>query len=321
MPRHKLPVRTAEYFLALLLCTPFTSSATEPATLDNHQNTISLSGLLQHSDIALMPEGTNGPPDTMLPLKPTVVAWGNDAVGLLTRPEVLKKRTDAYRQLGIKLLACNVWMLTATDRVLYDQPQYQHATCVDIAGTRVVPPWLDSNYKGVKPYWGCTNHPLFRQQVIARAKAGINAGANMLHLDDHLGTYAAAQFEGACFCDHCVRAFRDWLSEQYSPDELKALGVEEIESLDYRQLVQDAGFQTLAEYRKGTWAKKVPLHDQFLAFQREAAGAFVKELGDIAAELAGRDVPVGVNAFNLSPTQLSDAHIADFFCQRSGTLR
>ena len=89
--------------------------------------------------------------------------------------------------------------------------------------------------------------------------------------------------------------------------------MENIDEFDYRQHVRNAGFTTFVDYQQGTWAKKVPLRDQFLAFQREAAGEFVRELGNMAAQWAGHDVPVGVNAFNLSPTQLSDAHIADYF--------
>ncbi len=96
-------------------------------------------------------------------------------------------------------------------------------------------------------------------------------------------------------------------------EELARKGVADVARLDYRAMVRDAGFTTREAYKKGFWARKVPLRDEFLAFQRDAAAAFVKELGDIAAEVAGERVPVGTNAYNLSPTQISDSHHADYF--------
>ena len=182
MTRPKLHAHTITLILTIPLCIALGASAADPAQPRADNSSTSLGGRLQHSAIVLMPEGTKGPLETMLPLRPTVVAWGNDAVGMLNRPDELKRRTDAYHQLGIKLLACNVWMLTATDRVLYTRPEYQAAVCVDIAGDKIVPPWLDSDYKGVKPYWGCTNHPLFRQQVRSRAKANEPQSPLVIHL-------------------------------------------------------------------------------------------------------------------------------------------
>ncbi|MHC4251306.1 MAG: hypothetical protein ACYS9X_19475, partial [Planctomycetota bacterium] len=223
-----------------------------------------------------------------------------------------------FRAIGVKLIATNVWMLTATKRVLHDQPEYQKAVCFDIAGERIVPAWLDSSYKGVRPYWGCTNHPLFRKQLVERLKTGFAAGANMLHLDDHLGTSAAANHSGGCFCDQCMSGFGEWLADkiaagEISREELARKGVADVGTFDYRALVRGAGFTTREAYKKGFWARKVPLRDEFLAFQRDAAAAFVKELGDLAAEVAGERVPVGTNAYNLSPTQISDSHHADYF--------
>ncbi|MHC5054867.1 MAG: hypothetical protein ACYTKD_09140 [Planctomycetota bacterium] len=140
----------------------------------------------------------------------------------------------------------------------------------------------------------------------------------MLHLDDHLGTSAAANHSGGCFCGHCMSGFREWLAGkvtagEISREELARKGVADVGTFDYRALVRGAGFATRESYKKAFWARKVPLRDEFLAFQRDAAAAFVKELGDIAAEVAGERVPVGTNAYNLSPTQISDSHHADYF--------
>lgn len=270
-------------------------------------------GRLKHSHIALMP---GWEPDNLAafrPLRPSVVAWGNDPVHGLNDPRRRRERAHDYRKLGIKLYACSVWMLTATARVLHDTPEYQDAVCVDVAGERIVPPWLDSNHKGVRPYWGCTNHPLFRKQLTERVRAGIAGGGNMLHLDDHLGTAAAAEHAGGCFCEYCMKGFRVWLGKNLTKSELAKEGVSNIRDFDYRDAVRKAGFTTRQTYRKGRWQKKIPLRDEFLAFQRDAAVDFVKQLSEVAARAARRPVPVGVNSYNLAPTALATAHHADFF--------
>jgi hypothetical protein len=260
-----------------------------------------------------MPEWRPDDIEAFRPLRPSVVAWGNDAVHLRNNPKPPEKLARDYRELGIKLQACNVWMLTATGRVLYDEPEYRDAVCVDIAGDPIVPGWLDSNYKGVKHYWGCTNHPLFRKQLAERVRIGITSGANMLHLDDHLGTSAAANHSGGCFCGFCMKGFRAWLQQNFTASDLATKGIDDLGSFDYRATVRHAGFTDRKTYKQGMWRKKVPLQEEFLAFQRDAAAEFVRQLGDVARRAAGQPVPVGVNSYNLSPTQLATSHHADFF--------
>ncbi len=234
---------------------------------------------LEHSHIALMPEWRPDDVSTFRPLKPSVVAWGNDAVHLTNADAQLKTLAQDYRAIGIKLQACNVWMLTATARVLHEHPEYQAAVCVDVAGERIVPGWLDGKHKGTPAYWGCTSHPLFRKQLEERVRAGIASGANMLHLDDHLGTSAAANHSGGCFCEYCVRGFREWLRMSYTREELARRGIAGIGSFDYRGAVIKAGFATRDAYKQGMWKKTVPFRDDFLAFQRDAAAALVQRLG------------------------------------------
>jgi hypothetical protein len=269
---------------------------------------------LRRSHVALMPEGEPGSIDVLAPLHPGVMAWGIDALDYLQRPAELTARFDAYRAIGVDLLACNVWMLTATPRVLHDNPRYQDAVCRDIEGTPIVPRWLDGEYQGVPSYWGCTNHPLFREQLRARARAGIAAGANLLHLDDHLGTAAAAEHSGGCFCDACMAGFAAWLAvprtrEEMSQVQQRGLGP----AVDYRQFLREEGITTRADYDAAVRAGSLPLREEFLRFQREMAADFVRELSAVAATTAGHPVPVGVNAWNLAPTQLATAHVADYF--------
>lgn len=268
---------------------------------------------LEHSYISLMPEGEPEDLSTYLPLSPSVVAWGNDPRNRLDQPQKIREKMTSYYDLGIKLQAVNVWMLTMTARHLYEHPEYQDATCLDIEGNHITPRWLDSEYKGVKSYWGCTNHPLFRENLIQRATAGITGGANILHLDDHLGTFAAADHSGGCFCNHCMEGFRDWLHENYSVQDLVSMGIEEIGSFNYREFVRSSGSTTLDEYMAAKSRGNIPLLEEFLTFQRESAADFVSELGSIADSIAGKSIPLGVNSWNLIPGQLATSHYADYF--------
>ncbi len=91
------------------------------------------------------------------------------------------------------------------------------------------------------------------------------------------------------------------------------MGIEDIGSFNYRDLIRATGFTTLESYTDGTRRNEIPLRDEFLVYQRDAAADFVRQLGLIADSITGVPVPVGVNAWNLIPTQLSTSHHADYF--------
>lgn len=270
-------------------------------------------GSFHKSYISLMPEGEPENLQEFAPINPSVIAWGNDPIGYGLDTTSFSKRILAYKNMGIPLIASNVWMLTATNRYMFQHPEYQDAVCVDIAGDRIIPGWLDSDYRGVKPWWGCTNNPLFRSLVRERAAVGIQSGANMLHLDDHLGTYAAVSHSGGCFCEYCMKGFNKWLATNFNKNELEKKGINDLDNFNYAKLVREAGFLTKDAYLKGVNENKIPLRNSFLSFQRYEAAEFVHELGSMADSIAGKHIPLGVNSWNLDPVQLATSHYADYF--------
>jgi len=265
------------------------------------------------SYISLMPEGEPSDIHEFLPLHPKIVAWGADPIHSDFNDERMKQKFSAYKNIGVEYLASNVWMLTATDSYMYRNPEYQEAVCRDIEGNPIIPGWLDSEYHGVKPSWGCTNHPLYRELIIKRVLGGIRNGANMLHLDDHMGTAAAANHAGGCFCRFCMDGFTGWLKQNFTVDELRQKGISDISEFDYKQWLCSKGFGDVVSYKSALAQGRVPLREEFMSFQLYAAAEFVKELGVIAGEEAGCPVPVGINSWNLAPTQLATAHYADYF--------
>ena len=258
-----------------------------------------------------------GEPDDLkefAPLHPSVIAWGSDPIGSDLDVKRFSKDISTYKEIGIPLIASNVWMLTATDKYMYEHPEYQDAVCKDITGEPIVPSWLDSNYKGVRPMWGCTNNPLYRSLLRERARVGIESGANMLHLDDHMGTCAATLHSAGCFCDYCMAGFNDWLKKNYSKKELVSMGISNLDGFRYSKLLKNSGIVTKEDYLRDEVKDSIPLFNEFLSFQRYSIADFVHELSEMADSIAGKHVPVGVNAWNLIPTQFATSYYADYFC-------
>ena len=75
---------------------------------------------------------------------------------------------------------------------------------------------MANNYSigGMKEYWGCLNNPHWRTVLKAWAKAGIDRG-----VDGYMINYF---YRHNCLCQHCQREFKQHLTENFKPDELKA---------------------------------------------------------------------------------------------------
>lgn len=278
---------------------------------------------LKHSAITLMPEGLPDDVGLFAPLRPAWAVWGEDPIGsmrvkddgTLTCHPDFKGLVLRYAAIGVTQTAVNVWMLTATERFMHGHPAYADAVCLDIEGARIVPPWVaDADYEGTKTWWGCTNHPLFRDLVRARMRAGVTQGASLVHLDDHAGTYACTVSQGGCFCPWCMTGFRAWLQTRATDAQrTEAAKLGSLASFDYGAILRARGFTSAPALLQASWKGEVPLWNLFREFQRETAVAFVLELRSEAERVAGRPIPLGVNAYNLLPHQLLDARVVDYF--------
>jgi hypothetical protein len=66
-------------------------------------------------------------------------------------------------------------------------------------GEKVAAPWMVS-WNG---YWGCANSPEYRKTFLEHAKIYIDAGADLLQMDDPKINLAAINW-GGCYCKYCV---------------------------------------------------------------------------------------------------------------------
>ncbi len=237
--------------------------------------------VLRHSEVVFMYAADD---DAYRAYNATFVAWG----GANTAEQVKR-----HHDIGVRCTG-SMWCLTAGAENIHKNAALREACAVDIEGKPVEVPWLfDHTYQGTKTYFGCTNHPEFRSLCRQRVRKAMAGRADGLHVDDHLGTAGAAWWQGGGFCDWCMKAFREYLKEHADKEQLEKASVLDIETFDYRELIRKyAG--TRAEYKKVQ--HEIPLMNLFLDFQATAAAEHTRQLGLLAAEVAGHPVLLSANA-------------------------
>jgi hypothetical protein len=251
--------------------------------------------VLQRSDVVFMYQSDAR---TYAEYGATVLAWGG-------QPTPPSRQSAA----GITFFG-SVGMVTEFSRYYERFPDtYEQGLCRDVSGQPVKVPWLtDHQHKGIPYWWCCTQQPLFRQYLRERVIETVKAGADGVHIDDHLGT-AGGLWLGTCFCERCVEGFRAHLKALPSA-ERQRLGIVQPESYDFRAGVKRWLAEDDAKKRK---PPQHPLWSQWTVYQCRSAAAFMQELHDLANATAGRRVPLGANAGLLWPRHLSDYQTLDLF--------
>jgi hypothetical protein len=256
--------------MGLLLCVVTAAQASPPTE-----------PVLRHSEVVFMYAADD---DAYRAYNATFVAWG----GAKTDEQVKR-----HHDIGVRCTG-SMWCLTAGAEKIHKNAALREACAVDIEGKPVEVPWLfDHTYQGTKTYFGCTNHPEFRSLCRQRVREAMAGKADGLHVDDHLGTAGAAWWPGGGFCDWCMKAFREYLKEHADKDQLEKASVSDIETFDYRELICKYA-KTRTEYKKVQ--HEIPLMDLFLDFQATAAAEHTRQLGLLAAEVAGHPVLLSANA-------------------------
>ncbi|MFZ2640957.1 MAG: LamG-like jellyroll fold domain-containing protein [Verrucomicrobiia bacterium] len=187
----------------------------------------------------------------------------------------------------------------------------------DLDGNKNTPSWMVTF--GPKTFTGCCNHPAFRKLFFEAAKRHLDAGVDMLHVDDWAMNASWVLNGAACFCEHCRAGFRGWLKNHCSPDELRKLRVTDIAMFDYREHLKHNGVPDAATYKEKF--RELPLTPQFTDFQVESMRTFFREFRRHLDEWSPKKyVPVSVNALliNLHPHHnLCGVDVVDFFTGES----
>ena len=226
----------------------------------------------------------------------TVLAWGG------------KPTTKSREEAAALKFFGSVGMVTEFGRYHERFPDnYEQGLCRNIEGKPYKVPWLtDHQHNGVPYWWCCTRQPLFRQYLSERVTETVKAGADGVHIDDHLGT-AGGIHEGGCFCDRCVGEFRGYL-QSLPASELTKFSITNAASFDFRA----AARAWIAE-KPGRKVTQHPLWNHWRIYQLQGAASFMAELRALAAKVAGRPMPMGANACLLWGPHLADYQSLDLF--------
>lgn len=156
-------------------------------------------------------------------------------------------------------------------------------------------------------YWMNSNNPDFIDWCIEHGKKAIDAGADMIVLDEIQGNGFIPMYQWAFqyldtpvpgFSNHTIDGFRANLTEMFSPLELQQLfDINDISTYDFRDRI--------GETMNFTYDERItvdPLIDHYITFLEvsnfQAKKRLVNELRTYASDV-GKDVVIGANSFAL----------------------
>lgn len=258
---------------------------------------------IHRSDVVFMYDN----PDRYADYGCTVLGWAGSS-----NPQ----RVEQAHQAGVRLYASSIGFLTEFRRVIDFSPDFMDAACRNFAGEPFVVPWLwDHEYKDQPAWWWCTNSPLYREYLHSRLEEVVASGADGLHIDDYAGTSGAVTWLSACFCEHCMAGFREYLKQNLSEERCRQLGIDNLDTFDYREYLLDQGV-TAEDYNRRR--ASLPLAAEFLDFQVKADIRFVAEFHREARRMRGQEMTLAVNSGLSAPMRLAVAPHLSYFCCEVG---
>ena len=154
-------------------------------------------------------------------------------------------------------------------------PRLKAAICRDLWGREVTvgDPSFPTGVQGRM----CVRQPAFLVYVKDYAKRRVyDVGAREALMDEpsgSIGFKVLFRDSAGCFCGACNANFHEWLKARYTPAELAELGIPDMDSFDYREMLK-ARVADLADYQKQFDRNELPLMRDFIRCQREPARDF-----------------------------------------------
>lgn len=178
---------------------------------------------------------------------------------------------------------------------------YEDLACVNLEGVPVIPTWKRA-WRPPGNLWMCANNPAVESCYVEYLKSCLNAGAQVMQRDEPGGNENAISW-GGCFCDHCMRAFRDYLAKNATAEKQKLLGIDDTNTFDYRDLLRRDGAPVGDDFRRFDGGE---LKQMFVQFQTEATVAFHRRTREALNEYVGRHVAMSCNngCRRWTPTEL-----------------
>ena len=139
------------------------------------------------------------------------------------------------------------------------------------------------------------NNPVWREYLKAVVRIQVDAGVQGVHFDESEVPLTSLQY-GGCFCDTCMRGFREYLQELPKERLREELRGQDLSGFHYGEYLLERGFDF-----RSNWAS-TPLFYDYTAFQQQNIRRYFAELAEYAREYArsvGREVLISGNFFNL----------------------
>jgi len=167
---------------------------------------------------------------------------------------------------------------------------YEDLACVNLDGVPVIPTWKRA-WRPPGNLWMCANNPAVERCYVEYLKSCLDAGAQVMQRDEPGGNENAISW-GGCFCDHCMRAFRDFLAKNATAEKQRQLGIDDIGTFDYRDLLRREGAPVGDDFRRFDGGE---LKQLFIQFQTSATIAFHRRTRRALNEYVGRQVAMSCN--------------------------
>ena len=167
---------------------------------------------------------------------------------------------------------------------------YADLACLNLRGEPVVPTWKRT-WRPPGSLWMCVNNSTLEERYLEYLKSCLVAGAQVMQRDEPSGNARAVDW-GGCFCEHCMRAFRDYLAENTTPEDRKPWEIGDLGSFDYRELLKRRGAPVGDDFKRYDGG---PLKQTFIDFQTETTIAFHKRTRQALNEYARRRVSFSCN--------------------------
>jgi hypothetical protein len=179
-------------------------------------------------------------------------------------------------------------------------PETENGACVGADGQRAY--WDPT---GDRTYFMCANNPTYREVLYKTLIEAIDAGADLLLIDEFCGNEACFYWSNQPgFCDSCLAAYRKHLSSNFTPEDLRAkFGIEDLSKFDFAK--------NLNGQREKPWPETSPLFKELWRMQeRNNFESRKKLVTDLRAHMkeVGKVIPICANVTNSGLNDWGEGH-------------
>ncbi|MGL1885135.1 MAG: Ig-like domain-containing protein [Reichenbachiella sp.] len=200
---------------------------------------------------------------------------------------------------------------------------YADHACVSVDGIPYEYPWFaGSQYNGGSPLWMSSHSTVFMDFMKYQVDKTLEATVEVLMIDAQTSSALACkdQWNGGDFSTHAMDAFNTWLDTNFTAAELAVLGINDINTFNYRTYLNGLGITDIDGYKNrvqthinGT--NLLPLFDEYRIFNNVAIGDFTKDLIAYTETSGTGNLEVGSSSPVIDPYRATLIDELDFFQQ------